>query len=100
MNNDEFRELWDVLNGIYAKRSPGMSLADLNHGGKIMFARKIKAELDDWCDQVVARAKGEFENEKRNFDNLRAEVGDRFDTIETDYVHGLIFPTATADKGR
>lgn len=91
MTNDDFKVLWDVLNGLYAKRSHDGNLTELHHGGKIDFARRVQEDLDKWCDEVVARAKGEFEQESRNFDALREAAGDRFDAIEPDHLHGLKF---------
>src|SRR5437868_2311500 len=72
MKNEEFKKLWEILDSLYSSRmAGGGGLDNLSHGGKISFAKKIKAELDDWCDELVARAKAEFESEQRNYDTLK-----------------------------
>lgn len=57
----------------------------LSDAGKVTFARRIAGELQDFCRELVARAKAEHESAVSSFEQLKQDFGDGFDEITPDY---------------
>ena len=91
LDNDSFKQIWDMLDNAYHVRTHGGRIADLNHSGKLRLARKMQKDLDSFCTELVARAKAEYEGQKSSFDQLRSDYGDSFDSITPEPAYGLDF---------
>lgn len=91
MTNDEFRALYAMLDSQHRERTD-VKLASLHPGGMIMFARKIRAELEQWESEVARRAKAAAENARQTEVCVRSDFGaDEYDKLQPDYEHGLDF---------
>ena len=73
MDNDEFRTIWNMLDKLYAERGGAGGLDVLSHGGKVLFARKVAADLNEFCRDLAARAKAEYLNHKGSFEDLEKD---------------------------
>jgi hypothetical protein len=97
MHNGDFKALWDLLDQEYERRAKG-KLTDLNHGGKISFAKKLQSDLAEWCDELAARAKAEFSDAEASHAFLKETVGERFDSIEPRHGYGTNFERAPVNQ--
>lgn len=86
MENDDFKRIWDML-AEQCDLMNDMKFTSYHHGGKINFARRIKREIDEFCAELVGRAKAEFENERDCFEHMLKDYGDGVNEIQP--IHGL-----------
>jgi hypothetical protein len=92
MEVKDFNCIWALLNRRY-KECGGVGTIgkDLTPRGICTFAEKVRGELDQFIDEVIARAKAEDENAIAMAEHNRAELGERYANAEPAYAHGLKF---------